>query len=418
MIIIKTYRNEKCYMIHSEAMFFEIMCLYAIFTDYVELELDILKDAFYELQDIITDNIKAINYNFDEELDNLVTHYGSIFELTEDTLIIQSDIDKAYVLLDQQIDGGFTEYDDYISQLVQNINIYHILDIQDPTSLYSPFWQLNSSIMAYHFLLAQKENMGGIIDSKDLGILLIYENQFRDMISDISGKDDIFMRAALEFQNEKYSLNPDWYVALFENQPLKSKALNHSLVSYHLNSYPLEIKMEEDNLQDNYYTCYTDRDYFLSYFIIVLDSLLPKLYSEGEINKLLNIRKHLLIAITPPIEKAYMEHGRLDGTLKPLARNKNSKQAFLSFYPTVLERIKDLDCLDMQLDVNKISSMILSAIFIRTFLDTCMHEDVLQDVYHRIINAKFLNNPNYYYATLFTQTIILSNDEPDIQKKR
>lgn len=62
--------------------------------------------------------------------------------------------------------------------------------------------------------------------------------------------------------------------------------------------------------------------------------------------------------------------------------------------------------------------MILSAIFIRTFLDTCMHEDVLQDVYHRIINAKFLNNPNYYYATLFTQTIILSNDEPDIQKKR
>ena len=196
------------------------------------------------MQDIITDNIKTINYNFDEELDNLVTHYGSIFELTEDTLIIQSDIDKAYVFLDQQIDGGFTEYDDYISQLVQNINIYHILDIQDPTSLYSPFWQLNWSIMAYHFLFAQKENMGGKIDSKDLGILLIYENQFRNMISDISGKDDIFMRAALEFQNEEYSLNPDWYVALFENQPLKSKALNHSLVSYHLNSYPLEINLK------------------------------------------------------------------------------------------------------------------------------------------------------------------------------
>ena len=33
-------------MIHSEAMFFEIMCLYAIFTDYVELELDILKMLF------------------------------------------------------------------------------------------------------------------------------------------------------------------------------------------------------------------------------------------------------------------------------------------------------------------------------------------------------------------------------------
>lgn len=42
MIIIIAYRNGKCYMVHSEAMFFEIMCLYAIFTDYVELELDLL----------------------------------------------------------------------------------------------------------------------------------------------------------------------------------------------------------------------------------------------------------------------------------------------------------------------------------------------------------------------------------------
>ena len=153
-------------MVHSEAMFFEIMCLYAVFTDYVELELDLLKDAFYELQDLINDNIKTIDYDFEEELDNLVTKYGSVFKLTEDTLIIQSDIDEAYVLLDQKIDGGFTEYDDYISMLVQNIKIYHSLDIQDPTNQYIPFWQLNSFIVANHFLLAQKENMGAKIEKK------------------------------------------------------------------------------------------------------------------------------------------------------------------------------------------------------------------------------------------------------------
>src|SRR5699024_5540207 len=103
MIIIIAYRNGKCYMVHSEAMFFEIMCLYEIITYYVELELDLLKDDFYELQELINDNIKTIDYDFEEELDNLVTKYGSVFKLTEDTLIIQSDIDEAYVLLDQKI---------------------------------------------------------------------------------------------------------------------------------------------------------------------------------------------------------------------------------------------------------------------------------------------------------------------------
>ena len=405
-------------MVHSEAMFFEIMCLYAIFTDYVELELDLLKDAFYELQDLINDNIKTIDYDFEEELDNLVTKYGSVFELTEDTLIIQSDIDEAYVLLDQKIDGGFTEYDDYISMLVQNIKIYHSLDIQDPTNQYIPFWQLNSFIVANHFLLAQKENMGAKIEKKDLCLLSVCERQFQDMISEISGKDDMLIRASLEFQNEKYSLDPDWYVALFAREPLKSKALNHSLVSYHLDPCFEKIKMDNSNLDDNYYTCYTDRDYFLIYFITVLENLLPKLYSNGEINKILNTRKHLLIAITPPLEKEFIEHGEIKGILKPLDKSDNSKQAFLIFYPVVLERINKLSCPDIRLDANKISDMILSAIFIRTFLDTCLNEDALQDVYYQVKKASFLNNPNYYYATLFTELIILSGDEPDIEKKR
>lgn len=405
-------------MVHSEAMFFEIMCLYAIFTDYVELELDLLKDAFYELQDLINDNIKTIDYDFEEELDNLVTKYGSVFKLTEDTLIIQSDIDEAYVLLDQKIDGGFTEYDDYISMLVQNIKIYHSLDIQDPTNQYIPFWQLNSFIVANHFLLAQKENMGAKIEKKDLCLLSVCERQFQDMISEISGKDDMLIRASLEFQNEKHSLDPDWYVALFAREPLKSKALNHSLVSYHLDPCFEKIKMDNSNLDDNYYTCYTDRDYFLIYFITVLENLLPKLYSNGEINKILNTRKHLLIAITPPLEKEFIEHGEIKGILKPLDKSDNSKQAFLIFYPVVLERINKLSCPDIRLDANKISDMILSAIFIRTFLDTCLNEDALQDVYYQVKKASFLNNPNYYYATLFTELIILSGDEPDIEKKR
>lgn len=405
-------------MIHSEAMFFEIMCLYAIFTDYVELELDLLKDAFYELQDLINDNIKTIDYDFEEELDNLVTKYGSVFKLTEDTLIIQSDIDEAYVLLDQKIDGGFTEYDDYISMLVQNIKIYHSLDIQDPTNQYIPFWQLNSFIVANHFLLAQKENMGAKIEKKDLCLLSVCERQFQDMISEISGKDDMLIRASLEFQNEKHSLDPDWYVALFAREPLKSKALNHSLVSYHLDPCFEKIKMDNSNLDDNYYTCYTDRDYFLIYFITVLENLLPKLYSNGEINKILNTRKHLLIAITPPLEKEFIEHGEIKGILKPLDKSDNSKQAFLIFYPVVLERINKLNCPDIRLDANKISDMILSAIFIRTFLDTCLNEDALQDVYYQVKKASFLNNPNYYYATLFTELIILSGNEPDIEKKR
>lgn len=405
-------------MVHSEAMFFEIMCLYAIFTDYVELELDLLKDAFYELQDLINDNIKTIDYDFEEELDNLVTKYGSVFKLTEDTLIIQSDIDEAYVLLDQKIDGGFTEYDDYISMLVQNIKIYHSLDIQDPTNQYIPFWQLNSFIVANHFLLAQKENMGAKIEKKDLCLLSVCERQFQDMISEISGKDDMLIRASLEFQNEKHSLDPDWYVALFAREPLKSKALNHSLVSYHLDPCFEKIKMDNSNLDDNYYTCYTDRDYFLIYFITVLENLLPKLYSNGEINKILNTRKHLLIAITPPLEKEFIEHGEIKGILKPLDKSDNSKQAFLIFYPVVLERINKLSCPDIRLDANKISDMILSAIFIRTFLDTCLNEDALQDVYYQVKKASFLNNPNYYYATLFTELIILSGNEPDIEKKR
>ena len=405
-------------MVHSEAMFFEIMCLYAIFTDYVELELDLLKDAFYELQDLINDNIKTIDYDFEEELDNLVTKYGSVFKLTEDTLIIQSDIDEAYVLLDQKIDGGFTEYDDYISMLVQNIKIYHSLDIQDPTNQYIPFWQLNSFIVANHFLLAQKENMGAKIEKKDLCLLSVCERQFQDMISEISGKDDMLIRASLEFQNEKHSLDPDWYVALFAREPLKSKALNHSLVSYHLDPCFEKIKMDNSNLDDNYYTCYTDRDYFLIYFITVLENLLPKLYSNGEINKILNTRKHLLIAITPPLEKEFIEHGEIKGILKPLDKSDNSKQAFLIFYPVVLERINKLNCPDIRLDANMISDMILSAIFIRTFLDTCLNEDALQDVYYQVKKASFLNNPNYYYATLFTELIILSGNEPDIEKKR
>lgn len=404
-------------MIHSEVMFLEIMNIYGIFTNYAELDLDILKEAFYELQDIITNNLQTINFDFEEELDKLVSNYSSIFELTEDTLIIEGDINKACELLNEQLDGGLTKNDDCIAYLVQNINIYHILDIKDPTAQYEPFWMLNKSILAYHFLLAQKENLGKKINKDDLNGLLIYINQFKDMIREITGLDDILLRASLEFQKEKNPSDIDWYTALFDSHPFKNDILNHSLISYYLESDFLAIK-NDDDIKDNYYTCYTDRDYFLSYFILILESLIPKLYNKGEIAKLLNVRKHLLIAITPPMEKAYLENGKLDGTLKPLIIEKTSKQAFLSFYPAVIERFKDLECPDIMLDTNKISNMILSAIFIRTFLDTCMHEEVLQNVYQMVKKAKFLHNNNYYYANLFTQLIIFSGDEPDIQKGR
>ena len=413
-------------MVHSEVLFLKLIHLYQIFTDETKVDIESLEQAFNSLVYLCSNHTDIpVELDFLEELKKLEENYDDLF-LIDDDFVGFKDYDALtmHIMIFEQIQDEATELDQEIDSIIQNFIIYQDLHIPIPFNEYEYLFQINSNIIFYHLVLANKES-NNTCQLKDAKLLKFFTELLDYHLLLLDEEDYIKVNSILTYYNQKYLSdnmfhNANWHVAMFGNNiaPLYYdrvfRSLNEEIV--------LEDYQDEENELDNLIefddTEYLDeQNYFISIYTFRLEEFLPAV-TDKRVRELLNVRKHLLMAINSDMENDYAETGTIDISKMPKTdESLFTNDSFSSFYSIVLERIQDLNCLDRNITSEKYASMIMSAIFIRTFLDLSIDKEREQEIARQITSRDFYKQTSYSTASFLIDNIIFYQNGLGLQRR-
>ena len=413
-------------MVHSEVLFLKLIHLYQIFTDETKVDIESLEQAFNSLVYLCSNHTDIpVELDFLEELKKLEENYDDLF-LIDDDFVGFKDYDALtmHIMIFEQIQDEATELDQEIDSIIQNFIIYQDLHIPIPFNEYEYLFQINSNIIFYHLVLANKES-NNTCQLKDAKLLKFFTELLDYHLLLLDEEDYIKVNSILTYYNQKYLSdnmfhNANWHVAMFGNNvaPLYYdrvfRSLNEEIV---LEDYQDE-KNELDNLIEFDDTEYLDeQNYFISIYTFRLEEFLPAV-TDKRVRELLNVRKHLLMTINSDMENDYAETGTIDISKMPKTdESLFTNDSFSSFYSIVLERIQDLNCLDRNITSEKYASMIMSAIFIRTFLDLSIDKEKEQEIARQITSRDFYKQTSYSTASFLIDNIIFYQNGLGLQRR-
>lgn len=413
-------------MVHSEVLFLKLIHLYQIFTDETKVDIESLEQAFNSLVYLCSNHTDIpVELDFLEELKKLEENYDDLF-LIDDDFVGFKDYDALtmHIMIFEQIQDEATELDQEIDSIIQNFIIYQDLHIPIPFNEYEYLFQINSNIIFYHLVLANKES-NNTCQLKDAKLLKFFTELLDYHLLLLDEEDYIKVNSILTYYNQKYLSdnmfhNANWHVAMFGNNvaPLYYdrvfRSLNEEIV--------LEDYQDEENELDNLIefddTEYLDeQNYFISIYTFRLAEFLPAV-TDKRVRELLNVRKHLLMTINSDMENDYAETGTIDISKMPKTdESLFTNDSFSSFYSIVLERIQDLNCLDRNITSEKYASMIMSAIFIRTFLDLSIDKEREQEIARQITSRDFYKQTSYSTASFLIDNIIFYQNGLGLQRR-
>ena len=413
-------------MVHSEVLFLKLIHLYQIFTDETKVDIESLEQAFNSLVYLCSNHTDIpVELDFLEELKKLEENYDDLF-LIDDDFVGYKDYDALtmHIMIFEQIQDEATELDQEIDSIIQNFIIYQDLHIPIPFNEYEYLFQINSNIIFYHLVLANKES-NNTCQLKDAKLLKFFTELLDYHLLLLDEEDYIKVNSILTYYNQKYLSdnmfhNANWHVAMFGNNvaPLYYdrvfRSLNEEIV--------LEDYQDEENELDNLIefddTEYLDeQNYFISIYTFRLEEFLPAV-TDKRVRELLNVRKHLLMTINSDMENDYAETGTIDISKMPKTdESLFTNDSFSSFYSIVLERIQDLNCLDRNITSEKYASMIMSAIFIRTFLDLSIDKEKEQEIARQITSRDFYKQTSYSTASFLIDNIIFYQNGLGLQRR-
>ena len=413
-------------MVHSEVLFLKLIHLYQIFTDETKVDIESLEQAFNSLVYLCSNHTDIpVELDFLEELKKLEENYDDLF-LIDDDFVGFKDYDALtmHIIIFEQIQDEATELDQEIDSIIQNFIIYQDLNIPIPFNEYEYLFQINSNIIFYHLVLANKES-NNTCQLKDAKLLKFFTELLDYHLLLLDEEDYIKVNSILTYYNQKYLSdnmfhNANWHVAMFGNNvaPLYYyrvfRSLNEEIV--------LEDYQDEENELDNLIefddTEYLDeQNYFISIYTFRLAEFLPAV-TDKRVRELLNVRKHLLMTINSDMENDYAETGTIDISKMPKTdESLFTNDSFSSFYSIVLERIQDLNCLDRNITSEKYASMIMSAIFIRTFLDLSIDKEKEQEIARQITSRDFYKQTSYSTASFLIDNIIFYQNGLGLQRR-
>lgn len=413
-------------MVHSEVLFLKLIHLYQIFTDETKVDIESLEQAFNSLVYLCSNHTDIpVELDFLEELKKLEENYDDLF-LIDDDFVGFKDYDALtmHIIIFEQIQNEATELDQEIDSIIQNFIIYQDLHIPIPFNEYEYLFQINSNIIFYHLVLANKES-NNTCQLKDAKLLKFFTELLDYHLLLLDEEDYIKVNSILTYYNQKYLSdnmfhNANWHVAMFGNNvaPLYYdrvfRSLNEEIV---LENYQDE-ENELDNLIEFDDTEYLDeQNYFISIYTFRLEEFLPAV-TDKRVRELLNVRKHLLMTINSDMENDYAETGTIDISKMPKTdESLFTNDSFSSFYSIVLERIQDLNCLDRNITSEKYASMIMSAIFIRTFLDLSIDKEKEQEIARQITSRDFYKQTSYSTASFLIDNIIFYQNGLGLQRR-
>ena len=421
-------------MVHSEFLFFQIIKLYKETTGEDKLQLDKLERAFYSLEEIISNYLGiSLEYVFYEELDNLLDKYDNLFIMDDDGI---SFIDIDPYIIEEEIminlsDNDF-KYDCRLADYVQNIIIYHDLEIPVPIKDYQDIFDLNASIIQNYLTIAYQEINTGNISKYSLAILKSLVLYFNEMYNDLKYDDIARIKVVLAHYNDLFLLdgdsdviNMDWYIVLFSKENNQKHALFYNKLFYLIsreeedNSSFYEDDNEEetnDNTALEVMYLNNETDFFVYYFTIIFNQYLQML-DKSKAKDILILKKYLLIAINPDIEEYYLDKKTIDTLNLPvLKEGLICESSFMSMFLTAYELIDVFNHRDTMINDEVYADMFISAVFIKCFLNLCVNKNALNDIIKKIINSKFYKSNNYRIVSSLIDDIIFREKGLDLNR--
>ena len=404
-------------MIHSEFLFFYLVKLYKDTTDEEYVDLKRLEEAFYTLEELIGDGMGIyLDYVFLEELDKLESKHDDLFVIDEDSIgFIDVELDFIEEELLSRYDEEETELDNVIPEFVYNICIYHALNIEPPLDEYQELFNTNATVIQNYLLLAYQESKNGNISKYSFLMLKSFHEYLEQQLKKLEDLDVAKISVVTAYYNNLFLLDSDndyinanWYVVLFGKSEKQKKSLYYDFIYHFINEeYGDDEEMDVTSDDISTISTYLDEtDLFMQYFTILFKNYLLTM-NKSLVKDLLTIKKYLLVAISPQLEEYFLEDYSIDDLgLPPLNKELLTDTSFNYFYLIAVEQINSFLCKDRDITEQVQADMITSALFIKTFLELCINEEMKYDIENKIIHSGFYKSDDYQFASSLVDEII------------
>lgn len=414
--------------VHSDIIIFEILNLYFEYTNELEIDIEKLKRSFYILINIINEKNKLnISFDFNTELKRFLDKFKDHIEENNDTITLISDLGELFNDL-MSCYESITIIDNNCQSYVFDRRIYDALNIRIPIDEMQEYFDLNKKIIKAYLRLGENEK-NGIFDELDVNHLRLLLGTLHEILNEIDNSALTKLKMCYRYfndnllpnTNEKH-INSAWNTILFSLNPKMLFTLSYNRLEFLSETMSKETDEEDKEILDDMFNTLKEGEklskisYFLTILLIELNNYLKK--NPNSIAKeALLIKKYLLISIPEllHIEKYFLDNSTIDNYPEPEIPDDLCLSSFENLKNKVLECVTNLVQTNKALEKPHILGIVIvSALFIKVFIENSINPDSISDVIDLIENSVFYKQKEYEDVTLLVDDIIFNS--PDLKR--
>ena len=413
--------------IYSDVIIYEILKLNFYLTNSSIICISSLKNAFYEILDIIevNDNV-SLSFNFEKELKKFLDLYDEFVTHNGETLSLDAPLTNLLTQIIKSHHNKISSLNYKVSDYVLNPKICHTLGLSIPFETSKKYLFLNSLILQRYLKIGEKEFHHTPISKEDFEALEDTLIKFYALFNDIENSDLIKLRICfntfnaefLSHKNEVF-INSPWNTILFSYNPTRYQSLRYDKTEHLTNIIEERLEDEQEELLDSFLADIDpnekleDLSLFLTYFFHYLTKYL-KNNPDCIAREALIIKKYLLLS-TPELnhlERYFIKNHTLEGFELPTISDYDiTDTSFEELKDKVMEctinlNITDKDALKYHHLYAKIITCVL---FIKTYLTLSINENSKKDIIDLLTNSISYKNPDYKMSSSIIDSIIFSD---------
>lgn len=436
--------------LHTEFIFFELINFYYTLTTHESIPLTNLKKGFNKLLEFVNEvEGNMYHFNFETELDNLLSKHPDCFTTQNNELVITDDLTEIYENLRDNCEN-LTELDFDLADFVIDHEIAAALNISIPLSETERAFDLNTSIVRL-FIKCGEEEFNCQKNPNTITVLKEYFKYLEEDIKEASDSDITKIKLCINYlsnmylrnTNKNFYANSAWYIILFSYSEKEFRTLLYTqlealcsikekdAINEELEDIDTElIELDDEEMEDIYYRTvlteetklningltYFKEDYempiYLIHFLIYLNNYLQK-FPYTSAREALIIKKYLLLSlpILANIQDYYLENGTIDTlTLPEIPEEWHNPAAFEMFIETVFDCANNIYIEDDLLlkKPHLMADVITKAIFIKCYLTLSGNEPHKKEVIEEVTKPEFYKKAKYKIASNLIDEIIFS----------
>ena len=339
-----------------------------------------------------------------------------------------SDLSELNELFNAVIDShkSLTLIDYECQDYIFDRRIYDALNIRIPIEEMEKYFDLNKKIIKTYLRLGENEK-NGIYDELDVNHLRLLLETLNEILNESDNSTLTKLKMCYNYYNDSLlpntideNINPTWNTILFSLNPQELYTLSYNRLEFLAKMIDKKTDEEDEEILDDMFNTLKEGEklseisYFLTMLLIELNNYLKK--NPNSIAKeALLIKKYLLISIPEllHIEKYFLDNSTIDNYPEPEIPEDLDINSFENLKNKVLECVNNLNQTNKALEKPHILGItIVSALFIKVFIENSINPDSITDIIDLIENSVFYKQKEYEEVTLLIDDIIFNSPEP------